>query len=58
MDDILKGDDRLLPDSLGALFNPASIAVVGASRHRDKIGNLVFLIAVALLVLYARKPSL
>ncbi len=28
--------------SLGALLNPVSIAVVGASRSEDKIGNIVF----------------
>jgi len=35
-------DDPRSPDSLGRLFNPRSIAVVGASRKREKIGNIVF----------------
>ncbi len=41
-EDLLQEDGSTIRDSLGALFNPRSIAVVGASRNRDKIGNLVF----------------
>ena len=35
-------DDTKRPAPLGRLFNPRSIAVVGASRKREKIGNIVF----------------
>ncbi|MCQ4448304.1 MAG: CoA-binding protein, partial [Sulfolobales archaeon] len=28
--------------SLAKLFNPDSIAVIGASRHKEKVGNVVF----------------
>ena len=35
-------DDPQRPAPLGRLFNPRSIAVVGASRKREKIGNIVF----------------
>jgi len=35
-------DDTQRPAPLGRLFNPRSIAVVGASRKREKIGNIVF----------------
>jgi acetyl coenzyme A synthetase (ADP forming)-like protein len=35
-------DDSRQPEALGRLLDPRSIAVVGASRRRDKIGNIVF----------------
>ena len=35
-------DDQKTPATLGRIFNPRSIAVVGASRKREKIGNVVF----------------
>ena len=35
-------DDPPKPSSLWRLFNPRSIAVVGASRKKEKIGNVVF----------------
>lgn len=35
-------DEPRGPATLGRLFNPRSIAVVGASRKREKIGNVVF----------------
>jgi acetate---CoA ligase (ADP-forming) len=35
-------DDSRSPTPLGTLLNPRSIAVVGASRSEDKIGNIVF----------------
>jgi len=38
----LNDDRSLSPNSLGGLFNPRSVAVVGASRKKDKIGNIVF----------------
>lgn len=35
-------DHSRQPEALGRLLDPRSIAVVGASRKRDKIGNIVF----------------
>jgi acetyl coenzyme A synthetase (ADP forming)-like protein len=34
--------DSRAGNTLGGLFNPGSIAVVGASHNREKIGNVVF----------------
>ena len=39
---MLKDGDPPSTESLERLLNPKSIAVVGASRSRDKIGNIVF----------------
>ena len=38
----LNGDDSRSLVSFGRLFNPGSIAVVGASSKTDKIGNVLF----------------